>query len=206
MQPGIWNRILKDKYLPHFSVSTWFRYADPTSRVGLQTWKNLINVLPLIVRWLAWKLRNGADISIDKYAILGMGSEAFLSEALIQHLNEHWVHFLYQARGANITGLSVANWYTNLELGLTSKLASEWDTFRSNLSATGILPTDNHDEIRWTGGDGTCNITTNNLYNALVVEMWQKNDDLVKRRIWSWGCPLKLKLFIWLLLEDKILT
>jgi len=28
----------------------------------------------------------------------------------------------------------------------------------------------------------------------------------VKRRIWSWGCPLKLKIFIWLLLEDKILT
>jgi hypothetical protein len=72
MQPGIWNRVLKDKYLPHFSVSTWLRYVDPTSRVGSQTWKNLINALPLIVRWLAWKPGNGVDIWIGKDAILGV--------------------------------------------------------------------------------------------------------------------------------------
>jgi len=156
---------------------------------------------------LAWKPRNGADIWIGKYiAILGMGNEYFLSNALIQHLNEHQVHYLYQAREAFATGVSVANWVSSTDLGLSGTLATEWDNFKSHLSAMGMSPTDDHDEIRWTGEDGTCIISTKNFYNALGAELWQKNDDIAKRRIWSWGCPLKLKLFTWLLMEDKILT
>jgi hypothetical protein len=206
MQPGIWNRVLKDKYLPHLPVITWLRSAVPSSRVGSQTWKNLLNALPLLVRWLAWKPGNGADILVGKDVILGMGNDAFLSNALIQHLNEQQVHYLYQARGAIATGLTVANWVTSTDLGLSGTLATEWENYRIHLTVAGISPTDDYDEIRWTGGDGTCIITTKNIYNALAAELWQKNSDIVKRKIWSWECPLKLKLFTWLLMEDKILT
>jgi hypothetical protein len=45
MHPGIWQRVLKDKYFPHLSVISWLRSADPSSLSGSQTWKNLLNAL-----------------------------------------------------------------------------------------------------------------------------------------------------------------
>jgi len=56
------------------------------------------------------------------------------------------------------------------------------------------------------GGDGTCILNTKNVYNPLAAELWQKNNGGVKRKLWSWECPLKLKLFSWLLIEDTLLT
>ena len=142
MQSGIWNRVLKDKYLPHLPVITWLRSTAPSARVGSQTWKNLLNALPLLVRWLSWKPRNGADILVSKDAILGTGDDDFLSNALIQHLNEQHVHYLYQARGAITTWLTIANWVTSTDLGLSSTLATKWENYRIHLSVAGIYPTD----------------------------------------------------------------
>ena len=28
----------------------------------------------------------------------------------------------------------------------------------------------------------------------------------MRRKLWTWNCPLKIKIFLWLLLEDKLLT
>jgi hypothetical protein len=53
MKNDIWKRVIKDKYLPHGSVSTWLRSASSVSAHGSQTWKNLINTLPLVLQWLA---------------------------------------------------------------------------------------------------------------------------------------------------------
>jgi hypothetical protein len=62
MHSGIWQQVLKDKYFPHTYVIMWFRSTDPSVHYGSQTWKNLINALPLLVHWLAWKPGFGVSI------------------------------------------------------------------------------------------------------------------------------------------------
>jgi hypothetical protein len=39
-----------------------------------------------------------------------------------------------------------------------------------------------------------------------VAELWQKNNGGVRRKLWNWECPQKIKLFSSLLIEDKLLT
>jgi hypothetical protein len=111
-------------------VITWLRSADPSLLSGSQTWKNLINALPLLVHWLAWKPGSGVSIITGKDEILGMGKGSFLSTELIKHLNEHQVFYLYQARSAPTLGTNYTKWLNSLELGLEGELTYEWESYR----------------------------------------------------------------------------
>jgi hypothetical protein len=64
---------------------------------GSQTWKNLLNSLPLIVHWLAWKPGVGDSIIVGKDKILGMEKDYILIVELIIVLNNKNVFFLFQA-------------------------------------------------------------------------------------------------------------
>jgi hypothetical protein len=61
------------------------------------------------------------------------------------------------------------------------------------------------DELKWTGGDSSGRISVKNAYEAIekkkhvfMIGGWRKS-------LWSWDCPLKLKLFTWLVVENKVL-
>jgi hypothetical protein len=97
MKIGIWQRVIKDKYFPHGSVLTWLRSASSVTSYGSQTWKNLLNTLPVILQWLAWNPGSGHSILIGKDAIMGMGQDSILSQELVHILNLKNVHLLYQA-------------------------------------------------------------------------------------------------------------
>jgi hypothetical protein len=62
------------------------------------------------------------------------------------------------------------------------------------------------DTLLWMGGDTSGRISVKNIYEAienkkqyLVIGGWRKS-------LWSWEVPMKLKLFTWLMIENKILT
>jgi hypothetical protein len=97
MKNGIWHRVIKDKYLPHGSVRTWLRSTSSVTSYGSQTWKNILNTLPLIVHWLAWKPGLGDSIIVGKDKILGLGKDSILSTELVFFLNNKNVYYLYQA-------------------------------------------------------------------------------------------------------------
>jgi hypothetical protein len=66
MKDGIWHRVIKDKYLPYCSVSTWFRTTTNRSISASQTWKNLLKSLHLITHWLSWSPGSGHSVIIGK--------------------------------------------------------------------------------------------------------------------------------------------
>jgi hypothetical protein len=206
MHLEIWQRVLKDKYFPNLSVISWLHSAEPSSLSRSQNWKNLLNALPLLVHWLVWKPGTGVSILIGKDEILRMGKGSFLSLDLISQLNEKHVYYLFQARRALNVGVTYASWLNSIELGLVVDLAIEWERYILLLIDAGISLTDAIDQLMWTGGDGSGYLTTMYVYNALVVELWQKNNGGVRRKLWNWECPQKIKLFSWLLIEDKLLT
>jgi hypothetical protein len=158
------------------------------------------------VHWLAWKLGAGDSIITGKDETLGMGKVSFLFVEFIIHLNSNHVYFLFQASQALVQGSIYSNWLNNIDLGLEGDLASEWDCYRLSLIRVGITLTDRHDELRWMGGDCTGHLTTKNVYNVLVAELWKNKIGGWRRKLWAWDCRQKIKLFLWLLIEDKLLT
>jgi hypothetical protein len=130
---------------------------------------------------------------IGKDEIMGMGKGSFLSLDLISHLNEHQMYYLFQARRAPTAGMTCANWLNILELGLAGDLAVEWESHIILLIDSIISLSDTQDELRWMRGDGTGLLTTKNVYNALASELWQKNNGGVRRKLWSWDFPQKIK-------------
>jgi hypothetical protein len=62
------------------------------------------------------------------------------------------------------------------------------------------------DELIWTGGDNSGFLTVKNVYSALTNKLWQHPIGGWRKKLWSWDCALKIKLFTWLSVDNKILT
>jgi hypothetical protein len=89
---------------------------------------------------------------------------------------------------------------------LEGDLAAEWERYRRNLIGSGIQLTTRSDELKWTGGDSSGQLTVKNVYNALSSKLWKNKIGGWRKKLWSWDCPQKIKLFAWLVIENKILT
>jgi hypothetical protein len=60
--------------------------------------------------------------------------------------------------------------------------------------------------LLWTGGDGSRRPTVKNIYLSLAKKKWMTVIGGWKRDLWKWDLAQKIKLFIWLSSENKILT
>jgi hypothetical protein len=62
------------------------------------------------------------------------------------------------------------------------------------------------DTLLWMGRDTSGRILVKNIYEA--IENKKKNKEIGgwRKALWSWEVPLKLKLFNWLMIENKLLT
>ena len=84
-------------------------------------------------------------------------------------------------------------------------MAEEWDSYRRHLIDSGIKLMDRPDELIWIGGDKSGQITVKNVYEALSNKIWNYKIGGWRIIMWTWDFPLKLKLFVWLSTENKIL-
>jgi hypothetical protein len=155
MKNGIWHRVIKDKYLPHGTVTRWLRSTLIATTQGSQTWRNLLKYLHLVLHWLAWSMRSRHSIILGKDLILGMGKYSILSEDLVVSLNQKNVHYLYQASRDLRPGTICSIWLDSEELGMVGDLATEWEKFRRALIGSGVQLLDRLDELKWTGGDNS---------------------------------------------------
>jgi hypothetical protein len=169
---GIWKKVIKDKYLPFYSVATWLRSTSPLQPVASQIWKNLMRFLPIITRWISWKPGNGTSILIGLDKIMGIDNSSLLSLELRGVLKACNITFLYQASAQASLGFIANQWKTNKELELTGNLAVEWLSYCKALILSGIQLQPIDDLLIWTGGDHSRVLTVRNVYNALAQEYW----------------------------------
>jgi hypothetical protein len=80
MKDDIWHRVIKDKYLPYCSVTTWLRSTSFQLTSASHTWKNLLKSVHLITHWLSWSPRSGHSCLIGRDMILGLGNTSYLSQ------------------------------------------------------------------------------------------------------------------------------
>jgi hypothetical protein len=92
------------------------------------------------------------------------------------------------------------------KLEFSGEQASEWENYISELNGVGISLDNTKDTLLWTGGDSSGNITVKNIYAALISTQqlpiwrgWRVN-------IWKWKLQLKIKIFLWLAADNRILT
>jgi hypothetical protein len=74
------------------------------------------------------------------------------------------------------------------------------------LMAAGIRLQDRPDLFLWTGGDQSGTLTAKNVYQALTTFYWPLDKTNRFQQLWKANCPLKLKLFTWLLIENRVLV
>jgi hypothetical protein len=92
----------------------------------------------------------GHSISVGKDVIVGMGKDYFLTQELVNRLNQRNIHLLFQASQMSTRGTIGQSWISSVELGLEEDLAVEWDNFRHNLIDSCIFLVDRPDELIWT--------------------------------------------------------
>ena len=90
-------------------------------------------------------------------------------------------------------------------MGLGGLEAEEWEDYRRALAHEGILLTDSLEELVWTGNLSMGVMTTKNAYDAIALNIWTRSINWWHNSLWKWDLTRKLKLFTWLLMENKIL-
>jgi hypothetical protein len=205
LNDGLWQRVLKEKYYPFVSVHRWFRTVEFHRSRGSQTWQNLLKSIHLLLHWMVWSPGDGTAIVIGKDRILEMGEVALLSEELIATLNSKGIYYLFQAQKTPNVGMISSNWHTNEDLNLAGHLREEWNLYRRALINNGVLIQQKSDSLKWAGGNKSGVISVKNIYLASENLRWSHILGGWRRASWGWTVPLKIKLFIWLLAEEKIL-
>jgi hypothetical protein len=135
-----------------------------------------------------------------------MGIKALLSSRLLECLHNLGLHYLFHIKAPHSCCTLGENWKTSSSLLLDGELSAEWIRYTKHLNEAGICLQERPDKLIWTGGDKSGYISVRNIYKALTEEIWPTRDLTWRNRLWKWNCPLKIKLFTWLLTENKLLV
>jgi len=138
---------------------------------------------------------------------LGLGKDSIFSAELIFDLNNKNVYYIYQASRVSPQDSICSNWLDSSKLlGLEGDLTTKWERYRRSLIGSSIQLITREDELIFTGGDSFGHISVKNVYNALASKIWTKIIGGWRKQIWSLDCPQNIKLFTWLVIEDKIIS
>jgi hypothetical protein len=203
---SIWHTIIMDKYLESKPLLHWLRKQTVQLTRASSFWKGLVNSSPVIQHWLCWMPGEGREILLGRDVILGLGDRSLLSSAMRIHLRSLNLNTLDQIRTVSAASLLPDVWLSSSDLLLSEPLTTEWNRFTSALKGAGISLKAEPDVLSWAGGDGSGLISAKNLYNALQNRFYTVPCLPWTNKLWKLQLPLKLKLFSWLVGNDKLLT
>jgi hypothetical protein len=154
---------------------------------------------------VAWKISNGRLVRVGIDPFIGGEDSYLLPNLMVRYLNSLGIHTLDQCLGSrSVFGGSVV-WISAQTLGLSGFWSICWDAYIDGLHREGICLGSAVDSIVWTGHPSG-SVSTNALYsmifnviNVVPAPWWSE-------KIWNWNLPVKLKCFMWLCLNKKILT
>jgi hypothetical protein len=128
-----------------------------------------------------------------------------LSPSLRSKLHDKSLFYLHQFYSPSKGGPLGDSWLKGTDLLLEPDSSNEWNSYTQLLTEAGVRLRPKLDALIWTGGNGSGQITAKNVYLALAARIWKPLKSICRQRIWRDECPIKLKLFAWLLLENKLL-
>jgi hypothetical protein len=202
---GLWNSVLKKKYLKGIDLTSWLRKNECKFPVASIIWKNFMNSLPLIKRWLAWSIGCGKQVILGLDPFIGGNTSFSLSGPLIHHLNNVHIFSLAQAAIPNGVGTNQC-WLEANHLGLSGEMATEWNNFLIMLRSSGISLNNSRDKLVWSWNRAKGSVTANLAYQSLSYINLLDDNRWWYKAIWKVNIPGKIICFMWLCLMDCILT
>jgi hypothetical protein len=91
-------------------------------------------------------------------------------------------------------------------LGLDGDQKEEWDNFIKGLIGSGIELNNEKYILLWSWHTTGGQVSEKQAYKVQMLENVEEESILWYIDLWTWKIPLKVKLFIWLILEQRILT
>ena len=148
------------------------------------------------------ELERGNQMFIRIDLICGIGDSSYLSCSLINELHARNMFVLKDICFEGVNGMSA----DSVVLGLTDRSVLEWDNFILALKNGNFSLNDSHDEVVWLYNSKDVKANANLAYNLAVTK---KNVGRIKwwmKCLWKGTLPLKIRLFAWLCLNNKIMT
>jgi hypothetical protein len=205
MVPGLWHEVIMKKYLRKKSVTGWFREERKSWSSISNIWRSLTSTTPIITNWLAWKPSDGKDIRIGTDPIVGSHSYYKLSRNLIHTLKLLGIEFLAQVRNLDMDELRHTSWKNVESLGLVGEISEEWKNYVKGLVGSGIDLNEGKYTLIWSWDTKGGQVNEKQAYEVQLLED-EVQPTFWYSELWHWQLPLKIKLFIWLMLEQNILT
>lgn len=154
--------------------------------------------------WLAaelcWTVGNGRQIAVGVDPILCVSTDQVISTGLLSSLRSVGCYTLNSIH----IQTSRAYWSNADELRLPPLYAAEWNNYIHTLNCAGIRLNCGGDQVLWAGNAATGIVTAKTAYSYMIkrrcilpMHWWYK-------AIWSWNIPLKMKCFLWVLLQDRL--
>jgi hypothetical protein len=133
-------------------------------------WKALIDSMPIVTDWLAWKPRNGRDIRVGLDLLIGSHYYYKLSESLVSTLHSKGIFNLYQVASLDTGFAHGFNWKTIELLDLIREQNLEWENYVRELKHSRIVLSDVRDKIVWSWDNKEGKVSTKQAYEVIVLE------------------------------------
>ena len=158
---GIWNQLIRTKYMKDLSVQSWFRNKlfryNNTSRI----WMGFMNILNWIGQGLIWQVGCGTEVRVGVDPIVGLGSTYILPYELRTYLEDFGIITLAQAKNQE-TGL----WFTAEELDLCDEWSILWSSYTRGLEYNRISINMEADLLLWSTGQYVGSISAARGYES----------------------------------------
>jgi hypothetical protein len=134
-----------------------------------------------------------------------IGSHTYynLSRNLVLALKAQGIEFLAQAGNQDVENTRLPRWKKAEDIGLEGELLDEWNNYVKGLVGSGFELNNEKYLLLWSWDTKHGQVSTKQL---MMVGTTGADTIFWYSEIWKWQLPLKIKLFVWLLLEKKILT
>jgi hypothetical protein len=91
-------------------------------------------------------------------------------------------------------------------IGTRRFLVEEWTNYTNLLKHNAIVLKDQDDELKWSLNKSSWVLTTKLGYKAKINEGLGDVSQWWWKLVWKLACPLKIRIFLWISLANKILT
>lgn len=137
-----------------------------------------------------------------------MGGTHFriLSDALIPSPNCKGMFILAHDFSSFPFECSSGHWLSSSDLSLQGELVREWDMFVHNMHLDGINISIETSMLVWAWWNSSEIISTNSFYNAITSTLYHDKVIWWYALIRKWDFPIKLNIFTWIILKNKILS
>lgn len=206
MVPGLWHEVILKKYLRKKIVAKWFREGRKNLTGISNIWRVLTSSITIITDCLVCKPSNGRDIKIGADPMVGAHTYFKLSRNLILSLKAEGVEYFSQAGIIDMEDTSHKNWKKVETLGLEGEKKEEWNNYVKGLVGSGYELNNENDTLLWSWDTKGGQVNAKQAYEVQLLEEVVEEPTFWYTELWHWQLPLKFKLFIWLMLEHKILT